>query len=52
MLEMVPEGSKCLFSQCEKRHFGSFPATDKLERRNLVLYLIRLKFTPEALHRN
>ena len=34
MREMVPEGSKCLFSQCEKRHFGSFLATDKFERRN------------------
>ena len=27
--EMVSEGSECLFSQCEKRHFGSSPATDK-----------------------
>jgi hypothetical protein len=25
------EGSKCLFSQWEKRHFASFPATDKFE---------------------
>jgi hypothetical protein len=29
--DMVSEGSKCLFSQCEKRHFASFPANDKFE---------------------
>jgi hypothetical protein len=29
--EMVSEGSKCLFLQCEKRHSESFPATNKFK---------------------